>query len=147
MKFPRHARIFRGQLDAAPFASIFFLLVIFILMRSLVYTPGVRVELPRGDDLPGADQLTIVVAVDAGGRFYFENQVVDQKRLQARLREVSGKSPTPLTLVVQADKAVTEESLVNLGLLARSAGIHDLLLATLPPLFTNSWSSDSTRVP
>ena len=26
MKFPRNARIFRGQLDAAPFAAVFFLL-------------------------------------------------------------------------------------------------------------------------
>ena len=42
MKFPRNARIFRGQLDAAPFAAVFFLLVIFMMLGSLVYTPGAR---------------------------------------------------------------------------------------------------------
>jgi hypothetical protein len=33
------------------------------------------------------------------------------------------------------------------ALLARNAGIHDLLLATLPPIFTNSVSLGSSRVP
>jgi biopolymer transport protein ExbD len=147
MKFPRHARIFRGQLDAAPFASVFLLLVIFTLMGSLVYTPGVRVELPRAEGLPGTDRPTVAVAVDASGRFYFENQLVDRNQLQARLRLASNKSPAPVTLVVQADKAVTEESLMNLAMLAGSAGINDLLLATLPPLFTNSWRFDSSGLP
>ena len=147
MKFPRHARIFRGQLDAAPFASVFLLLVIFILLGSLVYTPGVRVELPRSEGLPGTDQATVAVGVDASGRYYFENQVVDRNQLRARLQQVSKKSRGPLTLVVQADKAVTEESLLNLAMLAGSAGINDLLLATLPPLFTNSWRFDSSGVP
>jgi hypothetical protein len=40
MKFPRNARIFRGQLDAAPFAAVLFLLVIFLMLGSLVYTTG-----------------------------------------------------------------------------------------------------------
>lgn len=40
MRFARNARIFRGQLDAAPFAAVFFLLVIFMMLGSLVYTPG-----------------------------------------------------------------------------------------------------------
>ena len=51
MKFPRNARILRGQLDFAPFASVFFLVIIFVSLGSLVYTPGVRVEVPRIDGL------------------------------------------------------------------------------------------------
>jgi biopolymer transport protein ExbD len=52
MKFPRNVRIFRGQLDAAPFACVFFLLLIFIIMGTLVYTPGVRIKLPAANGLP-----------------------------------------------------------------------------------------------
>jgi biopolymer transport protein ExbD len=130
MKFRRNARISRGQLDAAPFASVFFLLVIFVLLGSLQYTPGVRVELPGGGDLPGTDQPTLSVAVDKSGRFYLENRVVGREELQSRLRDVATNSGVALTLVVHADKEVTEESLVALALLARDAGVHDLLLAT-----------------
>jgi biopolymer transport protein ExbD len=147
MKFPRNARIFRGQLDAAPFASVFFLLVIFVMLGTLVHTPGVRIELPQANDLPGTDAPTIAVAVDANGRLYFENRVIDRGDLLSRLRAAAKKSSEPLTLLVQADKAVTEESLVGVAALARTAGIHDLLLATLPPVFTNSLSLYSSRVP
>ena len=45
MKFPRNARITRGLQDAAPYASVFFLLVLFVMLGSLVYTPGVQVPL------------------------------------------------------------------------------------------------------
>ena len=46
MKFPRNARISRGHLDAAPFAGVLFCLLIFLLLASLVYTPGVLINLP-----------------------------------------------------------------------------------------------------
>jgi biopolymer transport protein ExbD len=45
MRFARHAKIFRGPLDAAPVASVLMLLMMFMLLSSLVYTPGVLVAL------------------------------------------------------------------------------------------------------
>lgn len=147
MKFPRSARIFRGQLDAAPFACVFFLLLLFVLLGSLLYTPGVKVELPRADDLPGIDTPSVSVAVDAGGRFYFANRLIEKNQLQAELRQAVSNAPGPLTLVVQADKAVAEANLVDLAVLARNAGIHDLMLATLPSLFTHSGSAGSPGAP
>lgn len=134
MKFPRNARILRGQLDFTPFAAVLFLVVIFVLLGGLIYTPGVRIQLPAGDDLAGTDQSTIAVAVDAGGRFYFRNQNVTAAELTAQLRDAVSQAGRPLTLVLQADKAVTQETLIEVTLLARDAGIRDALLATLPRL-------------
>ena len=132
MKFARNARIFRGQLDAAPFAAVFFLLVIFLMLGSLIYTPGVRIELPLSDDLPGTDKATVSVAIDSGGRYYYENQLVAEKQLSNFLRQAAVASMAPPTLIVQADRAVSNEMLVRLLMLARSAGITNSLLATLP---------------
>jgi biopolymer transport protein ExbD len=132
MKFPRNARIFRGRLDAAPFAAVLFLLVIFLMLASLVYTPGVRLELPIANDLPGTDQPSVSVAIDADGRLYFENQVIAEGQLTTRLRKAVSTAPRPLTLVVQADKATSMEMLVRVTELAREAGITNGLLATRP---------------
>ena len=140
MKFPRNARIFRGQLDAAPFASVFFLVLIFILLGSRLHTPGVRVALPQMEDLPGTDRPSVSVAMDKSGRFYFESRLIQANDLVLSLSNAVRKSPEPLTLVVQADKDVTEDNLVGLARLATRAGIHDLLLATLPSASTNSLS-------
>lgn len=132
MKFPRNARIFRGHLDAAPFAAVFFLLVMFLMLGSLAYTPGVRLELPVAEDLPGTDAPSVAVAVDAAGRFYFENQLVTGEQLRIRLRQVAELASAPLTLVVQADRSLRYDQLVQLTLLAREAGIRQAWLATLP---------------
>jgi len=132
MKFPRNARIFRGQLDAAPFAAVFFLLVIFLMLASVMYTPGVRIQLPIADDMPGIPQVPVSVAVDSGGRYYYANQLVQERQLGALLLQAVKASAQPLTLVVQADRAASTEMLVRLTMLARSAGITNAVLATLP---------------
>jgi len=136
MKFPRNARILRSQFDVTPYASVFFLLVIFVMLGTLVYTPGVRVplQLPVADGLPGTDQPSVNVAVTADGKLFFRNQPIEAAALEEQLKSEVAQAGRPLTLVVQADKAVTHDTLIKLTLLAREAGIHDALLATLPRL-------------
>jgi biopolymer transport protein ExbD len=127
-------------MDAAPFAAVFFLLLIFMMLASLTYTPGARLELqlPQGKGLPGTDKPTVLVAIDADGRLYYENQWIEEKALRGRLQEVTRKSSEPLTLVVKADGRVTHERVMHLTLLARDAGIPEALLATLPGPVTHS---------
>jgi len=132
MKFPRNARIFKGRLDVAPFAAVFFLLVILLMLASLLYTPGVRLELPMAGDLPGTDQPTVSVAIDAFGRYYYQNQLISKGQLSNSLSRVVAAAPGPLTLVLQADKAASMEMVVGLTELARGAGITNGLLATRP---------------
>src|SRR5438105_1110307 len=110
MRFPRNTRIFRGQLDAAPFAGVFFLLLIFVLLNSaLVFTPGVPIQLPEAVNLPGTANRTLVVAVDETGQLYFENQIIGPERFKEKLQSAVSEAPQPLTLVVQADRKVIHE--------------------------------------
>jgi biopolymer transport protein ExbD len=132
MKFPRNARLLRSTLDVAPFAVVFFLLIIFLTLAALLPTPGLSLRLPVAGDLPGTDKPTVAVAIDADGRLFYANQIVTENELKTHLSIALKNSAGPLTLVVQADKAVTYGQLVHLTMLARDAGIRDVLLATLP---------------
>lgn len=134
MKFPRNIRLLRSPFDVAPFAAVFFILIIFLLLSALSPVPGLqmRLEPPVADNLPGTDRPSVSVAVSADGRYYYGNQIVSEAALQASLAGAAKKSPEPLTLVIQADKSVTYDQLVHLTLLARDAGIRNALLATLP---------------
>jgi len=138
MKFPRNARLLRSTFDVAPFAVVFFLLVIFVTLAALLPAPGLSLHLPVASGLPGTDKPTVAVAIDAEGRLFFANQIVTEDELKTHLYAAAKSSRQPLTLVVQADKAVTYGQLVNLTLLARDAGIHDVLLATLPRVISAS---------
>lgn len=132
MKFRRNARPLNRVLDAAPVAAVFFLIVIFVMLGSLVYTPGVHIQLPVADGLPGTDHPPVTVAVDASNRLYYANQRVSESELKSRLAAVVARSREPVTLVVLADKNVTIDFLMRLELLARDAGIHDAHLASRP---------------
>jgi len=136
MKFPRNSRLLRGPFDMAPFAAVLFLLVIFLMLGALVPISGLPLRLPVADNLPGTDKPTVTVVVDANGRFYFANQIVNEDKLKSALKTAVQKSREPLTLVIQADKAVTYDQFIHLTLLARDAGIQNALLATLPRAVT-----------
>ncbi|HMJ90072.1 MAG TPA: biopolymer transporter ExbD [Candidatus Acidoferrum sp.] len=133
MRFPRNKQIFRGQPDLGAYIGVFFLLLIFVLLNSaIVFTPGVPIHLPDADELPGVAGDTLVVAVDASGTFYFDNQVTPEPLLKQRLFEEVSASRHPLTLLVQMDRGCTWETLLRLALLARRAGIKDVVPATRP---------------
>ena len=89
-------------------------------------------RLPVAAGLPGTDKITIAVALDKNGHFYFENKSVEEAELRTRLLQAASKSTQPLALLVHFDKAVTSEQLIHLALLAREAGIPEAWLATLP---------------
>jgi biopolymer transport protein ExbD len=132
MKFPRNTRLLRNPFDVAPFAAVFFLLVIFLMLGALLPTPGIPLQLPVANDLPGTDKSSVAVAVDSNGRFYFANQIVSEAQLKSSLSAAAKNSRETLTLVIHADKTVTYEQLVHLTMLAHDAGIQNTLLATLP---------------
>ena len=94
MKFPRQAKIFRGQLlDAAPVAGVAFLLLIFLQLSSLLYTPGVLVHLKN----PAA-----TIRISADGLIHFGTNSFTQAEA-GRLREALRNSPAGPPFDLQAD--------------------------------------------
>ena len=135
MRFPRNRQIFRGQLDVAAFASVLFLLLIFILLRSqLVFTPGVPIRLIEADDMPGVIGRSVVVAVDSSGQYYFDNQLIHERLLRQQLKARVEESREPLTLIIQGDKSVNLEQLVRVGELGYKAGVREAFIASRPAL-------------
>jgi biopolymer transport protein ExbD len=136
MRLPRNAKIYRGHLDVTPFAGVFFCLLIFVLLGSLVYTPGVLIRLPEADGaLPGVAGPVVQVAVGPNGQFYFENQPIQDLSLEQRLKTEVSRQGEPLTLLVLADKDVTTEKWARLFDLAKRAGIKQIQEALLPRPF------------
>lgn len=135
----------RGQLDAAPFVMVFFLILIFVLLGTLTFTPGLQVQLPMAADMPGTKNPSVNVTVDPQGRLYFENQLVDETEFGQRLRQAIASTPPPLTLVIRADQAVTYDTLLHVTQLARKAGVQEAILATMPRLFQGE--PPTVRVP
>ncbi len=132
MKFPRNAKILRSHFDVAPFAAVFFLLLIFLLFGTLIPTAGIPLHPPSAEGLPGVDAPSVDVAVDANGSLYYRNQMVTERVLINGLRVATNTVHKPLTLIIHADKSVAFDALVRLTMLAHDYGITNTVLATLP---------------
>ncbi len=133
MKFPRQLRPFRGSFDFAPYAGVFFVFMLFIVLQSsVIYHPGVQVDLPKAEGLPGITGPVLVAVVDASGQIFYDNQIIGEKALQAALRADLLRLGKPATLVIQADGNVKYDQLLHLSTLAREAGVEKALLATRP---------------
>jgi len=102
------------------------------MLGALIPTAGLPLQPPSAANLPGTDQPTVAMAVDAGGNMYFDNEIVSERLLINNLRVATNTFRVPLTLVIHADKSVSYETLVHLTMLARHCGITNCWLATLP---------------
>lgn len=134
MKVHRTTRLFRGQLDLAPFLCVLFPLALVALFQNYLVLPrGARLTLPAlgsGTTLAPGER-ALVVAVDASQRLYFENQVTTPDSLEPALaRRV--QSGGPRILLIQADTSVPYGRLAELAALARRAGIEEAIFGTLP---------------
>ena len=134
MRFQRTTRLFRGQLDLAPFLCVLFPVALAALLHShLVLPRGNRITLPASGVGPAVapGEPTLVLAVDKHQRLYFENQVTTLQALEQTLSRRAKSNPSNI-LLVEADVAVSHGFLVGLSELARRSGMREIVLSTLP---------------
>lgn len=137
MKLPRNAKIFRGQLDVAPFMAVFLLMLLFIVLRQqITFVPGLSVTLPEAANLSGVQGPAVTVVLDRNGQIYFDNRLLtpaEPNALKDYLRRATESAGHPVTLVVQADREVHLGDWTQLCLAAREAGIEDIIEAVQRP--------------
>lgn len=134
MRFQRTTRLFRGQLDLAPFLCVLFPVALASLLHSHLILPhGNRITLPTSGAGPavGPGEPTLVLAVDRHQRVYFENQVTTLNALEQTLSRRAKSNPSNI-LLVEADVAVSHGFLMGLSELARRSGMREIVLSTLP---------------
>jgi biopolymer transport protein ExbD len=100
MRFARHARIFRGPLDPAPVASVILLLLIFMMLGSLVYTPGVLIKLGQPITVNANNDILF------GGKSY---PAGDWDHLRSALRSRPGDGPFSVKVEPGADPKLAQE--------------------------------------
>jgi biopolymer transport protein ExbD len=124
MRFARHAKIFRGPLDPAPMAGVWLLLMMFMLLSSLVYTPGVLVGL--GQPILVTSSNTISFA----GKSYKPGEL-DQ--LRADVKTAPGNGEFKVTMQTGADPDLGQR-------------VSNLFQITLPEGINLAGTDDATVV-
>jgi len=117
-------------LGIAPLIDIVFLLLIFFMVTShFDVASGVRIRLPKITKkiFDQADN-KVVIVIDSLGQTYFEGEKIDAKALRKRLQYLVREKDL-LHVILQADKDVRHGIVVETMDLAKTAGVHSIIIA------------------
>ena len=131
----------RGQSPTQPMAEInvtplvdvmLVLLVIFIITAPLLAS-AIKLDLPDVKAAPAAARPdTVRIAIDADGRYYWNDQLVEDAALPQRLAEAARAQPQP-ELHLRADRDTRYDRLARLMAAAQDAGLTRIGFVTDPP--------------
>jgi biopolymer transport protein ExbD len=121
MRYPRNAKIFRGQIDAAPFAGLFFLLVLMLLLYGKnVFIPGVRIQLKEAAPAEPEDR---TLAINSSGRIDYLGNRYDFKKFEARMRAQAQAGSIPGRVRFVVAPATDPELVAQVERVARELGV------------------------
>ncbi len=126
-KFKSEAHVESGALN-----DILFILVMFFLIVATLANPNViKVMLPKAQSNTKAKQ-TVVVSIDKENQFYVGTTQVSKDQLKDALIPKLSTEEQGATIVVNSDKSVPIESLVDVMQIAQELGVR-VVLATAHP--------------
>jgi biopolymer transport protein ExbD len=137
MRFKRRLSIFTGQLELTPLVDVVLLLLIFfVLTSSLIFSPGIKIELPESAASTDVQVSDLVLTITEKNEVYFRDKLIspleDYEQLHTELRKVrlaqGDKTPR---LIINADEKVPWGRVVHVmdiaweeGFLIQFAGVR-----------------------
>lgn len=123
-----------SEINMIPFIDVMLVLLIIFIITVPVIKHAVHVDLPKASqeklqDKPAHVRLT----VDAQGQYYWNDQPLDDARLQQQLQAAAAQSPQP-ELHIRGDKAVRYERVAVAMASAQRAGLRKIGFVTEPEL-------------
>lgn len=119
-----------SEINMTPMLDVvFIMLIFFIVTASFVKQAGVEVNRPEAKTATSKEQANIIIAVTPTNEIWIDKRRVDPERVQANIERLHAENPQG-SVIIQADKMATTETLVKVMDAARSAGIFDVSLAT-----------------
>lgn len=121
-----------NEINMTPLVDVMLVLLIIFMITVPVLTHSVGVQLPRATSTPEqVPPQTIRLAVDAQGRYLWNERPLAAADLPARLRAAAAQQPQP-ELHLRADKDARYEPVAQALAAAQRAGLRRIGFVTEP---------------
>lgn len=125
-------RLARGVIGAVPLADWVLLLLMFMVLHSwVILRPAVPLMLPSGPAVDGVGMHADVLTMTREGLIFFDDTRLTPGQLADQLIERARRNPDAV-LLIQADRRVTHDDLMQVYHMAGAAGYQSVFLATQP---------------
>ena len=123
---------FNPEINTTPLVDVMLVLLIIFIMTIPVMNHAVKIELPRATNQP--DQVkpeSINLSIDAAGKVYWNDEMVDRNQLQVRIATAAKKEPQP-ELHLRAERTTEYEKVAQVMAAAQSGGLGKIGFVTDP---------------
>ena len=107
---------------------VFIMLIFFIVTASFVKEAGIDVNRPEAATAVKKERANILVAISDQGEIWVNKRQIDVRAVQANIERLKAENPQG-SVVIQADKKATTETLIKVMDASRAAGVFDVSIA------------------
>ncbi|ALQ10345.1 MULTISPECIES: ExbD/TolR family protein [Pseudoalteromonas] len=107
---------------------VFIMLIFFIVTASFVKEAGIDVNRPEAATAVKKERANILVAISDKGEIWINKRQIDIRAVQANIERLKAENPQG-SVVIQADKKSTTDTLIKVMDAARAAGVFDVSIA------------------
>jgi len=121
-----------SEINMTPLVDVMLVLLIIFIITVPVLTHSVKLDLPRADNTPNVvkpESVNLSVTVD--GAIHWNEEVVDEVQLDARLEAAARQQPQP-ELFIRGDRKVEYERVAQVMAAVQRAGVLKLGFITEP---------------
>ena len=118
-----------AAIDMTPMLDVvFIMLIFFIVTASFVKEAGIDVNRPEAATAVKKDRANILIAISDKGEIWINKRRIDVRAVQANIERLRAENPQG-SVVIQADKKATTETLIKVMDASRAAGVYDVSIA------------------
>lgn len=128
-------RITQGQeeeeanIDITPMLDVtFIMLIFFIVTASFVKESGIDVNRPMAPTATVKEKANILVAIDANNTIWIDRRKIDMRSVAPNIERLHAENPQG-SVVIQADKKASVDTLVGVMNASREAGVYNVAIA------------------
>ncbi len=131
-RYKHRLRVCRGVMSGVPLLDVLLVVGAFVVLNNWVTVrPAIPLELPVMDTVAGLPTGYVMITVTRDQWVFVDDQRLSLDQLSGPLTTAQQRAPGR-DLLIQADRRVTQETLVQLYGLAQEAGFTSVWLATTP---------------
>lgn len=119
-------------IDMSPLLDVVFILLIFFIVTTVfVKETGVTVDKPQAISAQKLEQTVVLLAITDVGEVFYDGANIGIAGVRGTIEQLQGNEPRPV--VIQADKTVPTQLLLEVIDAAKLAGAETVNLAALKP--------------
>ncbi len=118
------------EISLAPLIDIIFLMLIFFMVSTVFpENKGMVIKKPNAENISSLKTDSKIIKLNQYGKISYKNTIISYTDLK-RLLHYEYESNPALSIIIQADKASTTESLIKVIDISKSVGVKNIGVAT-----------------